>query len=597
MPLFSRISVCEMHISRGQFDAAWAGRDIMGEKLTDQELSGEEETAMPYTVADMIAEFLQAIGADTAFGIVSVHNIPMLDAVAARNFTRVIPTRGEAGGGHMADGFARAAGRLGVLITSTGPGAANACGALVEARFAATPLLHLTGQNKAAVIGRNTGPAHDVPLQREMLEASGKAAYSVKTAGTCFGVLVHAAAEALSAPCGPVSVEIPIDVQRTEIARPRALDHLVLPVPALPVASDGAMAELIAMAKGARRPVLWLGNGAAGATDAARRLADMGFACVTSWAGRATVPEDHPMSLGALNGGGVPMIEQFYASCDLMIVAGSRLRAHETIDHSVALPARRVQIDIDPEADGRTYGADLFVLGNAAAALSALADALQGWAPGDGFAADFARLKTEARAGFAETLGPYSGFARQMQAALPPGAIWARDVTVNHSTWGQRLLQLQTPSQSVYPVGAGIGVGLSLAIGAAFSGAGKAICMTGDGGFFLQLGELWTAIQENIDLTILVMNDSGYGVIRHIQDATGAQRRYESFAAPDLEGLAGLAGIPFWRVSEADLFGEAVSEAAAHQGVSMVEVDMTAIGHHPPYFPYGPKVGGAFVSG
>ena len=76
-----------------------------------------------YTVADLVAEFLQQIGATTAFGIVSVHNIPMLDAISGRNYTRVVPTRGEAGGGHMADGYARAAAALGVLITSTGPGA------------------------------------------------------------------------------------------------------------------------------------------------------------------------------------------------------------------------------------------------------------------------------------------------------------------------------------------------------------------------------------------------------------------------------------------------------------------------------------------
>lgn len=545
---------------------------------------------MPYTVADLVAEFLQAIGANTAFGIVSVHNIPMFDAVAARNFTRVIPTRGEAGGGHMADGFARAAGKLGVLITSTGPGAANACSALVEARFAATPLLHITGQNKSGVVGRDTGPAHDVPAQREMLEASGKAAFSIATAETAFGVLVDAATQALTAPCGPVSVEIPIDIQRTEITRPKALDSLALPVPAPSPPAAGALAELVDLARSARRPILWLGNGAAGARDAARRLVDMGFACVTSWNGRATVPEDHPMALGALNGGGVPMIEDFYATCDLMIVAGSRMRAHETIDHSVKLPERRVHIDIDPKASGRTYDADLFVLGDASHALGAVADALEDWSPDPAFADDFATLKSDARRGFAATLGPYETFADQLQSVLPQDAIWTRDVTINHSTWGQRLLQLQEPSQSVYPVGAGIGVGLSLAIGAALADARKTICMTGDGGFFLQLGELWTAIQEDVDLTIMVMNDSGYGVIRHIQDATGAKRSYESFAAPDLRGLADLAGIPFWQVSDGAEFGGTVAEALSHRGVSMVEVDMNRIGHHPPYFPYGPKV-------
>ncbi|MEM6661659.1 MAG: thiamine pyrophosphate-binding protein [Pseudomonadota bacterium] len=548
-----------------------------------------------YTVADLVADFLAQIGVETGFGIVSVHNIPLLDAINRRNRIRVVPTRGEAGGSHMADGYARAGNRLGVLITSTGPGAANACAGLVEARFAATPLLHITGQNMTHQIGRDMGPAHDVPDQIGMLAASGKAAFAVTSAEGALGTLIEAATAALTPPCGPVSVEIPIDLQRAKITRPESLETLALPIRQPPSVDDATMSKLIATAKSARRPILWLGNGAAAAGPAARRLLDMGFAAVTSWNGRATVPEDHPMSLGALNGGGVPMIEDFYGTCDLMIVAGSRQRAHETINNTVSLPERRIQIDIDPVADHRTYSNDLFVLGEVADALTRLADALETWkpdpwTPDPSFGPDFHRLKAAARRGFAATLGPYATFAEQLQSVMPRDAIWVRDVTVNHSTWGQRLLQLGEPTQSIYPVGAGIGQGFSLAVGAALADGRKTICMTGDGGFFLNLGELWTAVQEHTDMVILVMNDSGYGVIRHIQDATGAARSYESFAAPDLEGLAALAKLPFWRVSDPDHFGPTVAEALAITGPTLVEVDMNAIGHHPPYFPYGPKV-------
>ena len=136
---------------------------------------------------------------------------------------------------------------------------------------------------------------------------------------------------------------------------------------------------------------------------------------------------------------------------------------------------------------------------------------------------------------------------------------------------------------------AGIGQGLSLAIGAALADERKTICMTGDGGLMLNLGELWTAVQEQLDITVLVMNDAGYGVIRHIQDATGARRTQETLVMPDLAALAAMAGMPFRRVSAPDAFGTALAEAVAVQGPSLVEVDMTAIGPHPPYFPYGPK--------
>jgi acetolactate synthase I/II/III large subunit len=150
---------------------------------------------------------------------------------------------------------------------------------------------------------------------------------------------------------------------------------------------------------------------------------------------------------------------------------------------------------------------------------------------------------------------------------------------------------LHDPSTNVYPIGAGIGQGLSLGIGAAMAPGGrKTIVMAGDGGFFLNLSELWTAIQESLDIVVLVMNDRGYGVIRHIQDkAAGGRRRYDALHGPDLKGLADLAGILFWRVSDPRRFGATMAEAISVTGPTLVEVDMTVIGDHPPYFPYGPK--------
>lgn len=547
-----------------------------------------------YTVADLVAEFLDRIDVTTAFGIISVHNIPMMDAIRKRNRIRTIPTRGEAGGAHMADGYARVSGKLGVVITSTGPGAANAVGGLVEARFASTPLLHITSQSRTAHLGRGMGAVHDVSDQLGMLTASGKRAYRVPSAAETLGTLSRAVTDALTPPCGPVSVEIPIDIQRTAIERPASLDYVDLPIPVLPSAGDAAVDHLARMARAARRPMLWVGNGAGRAGPQIARLLELGFGMVSSWNGRGAVSEAHPMNLGGLNGGGVPMVEEFYAGCDLMIVCGSRLRGHETIDFSIRLPKPLVQIDVDPAADGRTYDNDLFLHGDVADILERLADHLDGWSPDPDFAADFAKLKSSARKALAATLGPYQTFADQLREALPYQTVFARDVTINHSTWGNRLFPLHDPRSNVYPVGAGIGQGLSLSIGAAMAAGEtepgrRTLCMTGDGGFMLNLGELWTAIQERPDLTVLVMNDAGYGVIRHIQDATGAGRSMETLEMPDLAELARIAGIPFWRVSTPETFGPTVAEAISVDGPNMVEVDMTAIGPHPPYFPYGPK--------
>ena len=110
--------------------------------------------ASDYTVGDLVAEFLTQCGVTTAFGIASVHNIPMLDAIGRRNTIRFMMARGELGGAHMADGYARVSQALGVIFSSTGPGAANTIGGLIEARFAGSPVLHITGQTSTRYVDR-----------------------------------------------------------------------------------------------------------------------------------------------------------------------------------------------------------------------------------------------------------------------------------------------------------------------------------------------------------------------------------------------------------------------------------------------------------
>lgn len=545
-----------------------------------------------YTVGDLVADFIPRCGVSTVFGIVSVHNIPMLDAIANRNTLRFVMARGEMGGGHMADGYARTSGGLGVLISSTGPGAANAVPGLVEAGFAGSPVLHITGQAPSGGLDREVGAVHQIRDQLGMLGSVCKAAYRVRKAEEAFGVLKRAAREAISAPSGPVSVEIPIDIQGKAIPRPGGLDSYVLAPAPVAGPQPGELGELVDMVSKARRPMIWAGRGAKHAGAPIARLLDKGFGLVTSWQGRGVVSEDHPRNLGGLHGPGSPVIDDFYKSVDLMLVVGSRLRGHETLQGALELPDNRVQIDIDPAADGRTYANNLFVEGDCALVLEALLDAAgDRIAPEDGYAAEFEAMKVKAQAAYKDTLGPYTSFPAQLREALPKDGIFARDITISHSAWGNRLFPLHGTRDSVYPVGAAIGPGMQLGIGAALGGGGrKCVAMCGDGGFLLNPSELWTAVQENVDITIIVMNDRGYGVIRHIQDAVyGGRRNYHDLLAPDFGKLAELAGVPFWKVDTADAFGDTVSKALATNGPTLIEVDMTAIGAFPPYYPYSPK--------
>lgn len=545
-----------------------------------------------YNVGDLVAEFLGKCGVRNAFGVISVHNIPILDGIARQREIKFVVARGEMGAGHMADGFARVTGTLGVLITSTGPGAANAASALVEAGFAGSPVLHITGQSITKLLGRGQGAVHDVRDQLGMLKSISKSAYRIRSAQEALSVLKRAAVDALTAPSGPVSVEIPIDIQRTTIDRPAELDRLILPFPSLRAPSEAELDELVRIVSRARRPMLWLGNGAREAGEPARQLLEMGFGMVSSWAGRGIVPDDHPMNLGGLNGIGAPEVEAFYDSVDLMIVVGSRLRGQETLDFTARLPKNLVQIDLDPMANNRTYANEFFVCADSAATLSRLTERLAGNIQIDpGFPSEFKSLKADAIEAFRQTLGPYADFPTQLRQVMPRDAIWVRDITLSNSTWGNKIFPLYGKRDGLYPVGAGIGLGLQLGIGAAVAAEGrKVVAMLGDGGFFLNVAELWTAVQEKLDMVIIVMNDSGYGVIKHIQDALyGGRRIYGDLLNPDLEKLAGLCEMPFWRVRQSSEFGESIAAALETKGPTLVEVDMKSIGEFPPYFPYSKK--------
>ena len=528
------------------------------------------------TVGEVIAAFLERCGVSTSFGVISIHNMPILDAFHRRGKMRFVPARSEAGALNMADANARVSGGLGVGITSTGTAAGNACGAMVEALTAGTPLLHLTGQIELAYLDRKLAYIHEARDQMNMLGAVSKGAWRVWSAETALPTLKEAVRVAMTAPAGPVSVEIPIDIQATLIDWPADLEPLPVGLSLPAAAALDALAEKLAKAK---RPLLWLGGGARHAGKAVQRLIDMGFGIVTSVQGRGIVAEDHAMSLGAYNL--YAPVEKFYAACDAMLVVGSRLRSNETLTYKLKLPQPLYRIDCDAQAENRCYRSDLFVSGDAEAALNGLADRLAGKMRIDAaFAADLAQTRKAAHQVVRDGLGPYNALVDALQKVAGRDFVWVRDVTVSNSTWGNRALPLSGPRDGVHALGGGIGQGVQMAVGAALAAKGrKTLCLVGDGGLQVNIGELATLVQEKADVVVVLMNDRGYGVIRNIQDAQyGGRRAYVDLHTPDFETLAGALALPFARIKDLTTAPAALATALARSGPTLIEIDMVAIG-------------------
>ncbi len=542
-------------------------------------------------VGDLIAHALAEIGVTTVFGVISIHNMPILDAIARQGRIRFVPARGEAGAMNMADAYARVKRSLGVVVTSTGTAAGNAAGSQVEALTAGSPVLHVTSQIDRPYMDRDRAAIHDVPRQADMLRAISKAYFRVWEGRTAVAMVEAAARAALTAPRGPVSLEIPIDVQREKVARPR---HVGIG-PITPLAADPKLLDALAeLVRRARRPMLWLGGGAREAGAAARDLAERGFVVVTSTNGRAVVPEAHPHTLGAYNM--TAEAQAIYDRADLMIVVGSRLRGNETRNNTARLPHPLIQIDAEAGQAARNYAVDLFINADAVVALGGLRERLPARLEVDAkFLGDITVARTQSERKLAAALGPYRVVADALQARVARGQHpFVRDVTLSNSTFGNRYVRLAAPHLGVHALGGGIGQGVAMAVGAALAGGmAKTVALVGDGGAMVSLGELATAVDSKADIVFVLMNDRGYGVIRNIQDGQfGGRRHYADLHTPDFGLLAAALGLPHQRVSRIEDFEAALDRALSAGGPQLVEVDMVAIGPFAESFA-GPPAGAA----
>jgi acetolactate synthase I/II/III large subunit len=553
----------------------------------------KNEEVMEFTTADAVVKELKRAGVEVAFGIVSIHNMPIYDAILREGSIKLICSRGESGAVNMADGYARATGKLGVVITSTGTGAGNAAGSLVEAWAAGVPLLHLTGEVASSYLGTGRGYIHECKDQLSMMNGVCKHAVRLMKPEQTASVVSNAIQQALTAPSGPVSLEIPIDYQ-SAIIEDVSLERIQMTA-SYSQSTILIPEQIVAKIVAARRPVIWAGGGviSSNASQELQKLAEViGAAVITSQSGKGSIPEDHEQCIGHF--AAYESTKDFLKKADLLISVGVRFRGNETSNWKVPVPEEHISIDADMKAINRNYNATYGLVGDAKEIVDALVQKLKEKSVSaiPSYVEEVRSLRDEVRTQLRETLGPFEQLLDGMREILPRDTILVRDVTVQANVWGSRLFEIYEPRTSIHASGGGIGQGLPTAIGAQIGCPDKpVVLMAGDGGFMVNVGELATAAEENLPIIIVLFDDSGYGVLRNIQDAAYGRQVAVDLLSPDFVKLAESILFDAVRIGSGDEFVSELKKAKEKRKPSMIVVDMEAIG--PMAKPFGGPPGAA----
>jgi len=531
------------------------------------------------TVADALLKELRRIGVDTVFGIISIHNIPFYDALQRDGGFRVVTARHEGAAVNMADAYSRVSGKLGVALTSTGTGAGNAAGALIESWNGGAPMLHITGQVASDYIETGRGYIHDCKDQLGMLKAISKAAYRVNRPEMAPSVFRRAISEAVQPPPGPISVEVPIDFQASRIT-------VFSMVPEDKPVQDSNEAELnsaVIRMLAARRPIIWAGSGAMFSDSSAEVAALMKLldaAVITTQSGRGIVPETDSRCIGHF--ATFPALRDFVGKADLLISVGVRFRGNETSNWNIKPPSEHIGIDADPSAIDRNFPHSLGIVGDAKVVLSALIRLIEAAPPAakPEYRKEVAALRLALRKEVRDTMGPWKGLLDAIEELIPKDAILVRDVTVPATTWGSRLIVRRYPRTTLHASGGGIGQGLPMAIGAQVAAPSKTVVvLCGDGGLLVNIGELAVARQENAPIVVVLFDDHGYGVLRNIQNAHFEGRKIGvDLQSPDYVAVGGAFGFHSECVRSAAEFHKAFAAAVKTRQPSIIVVDSLAIG-------------------
>ncbi|MGQ5592076.1 thiamine pyrophosphate-binding protein [Streptomyces sp. ESR1.13] len=521
------------------------------------------------TGGDLVVESLAALGATTVFGLPGQHALAVFDALR-RSGLRHVGLRVENNAGFAADAYGRVTGEAAPLLLSTGPGALTALAALQEARAASAPVLAIGSQVPAAGLGGGRhGYLHELPDQAASFRGVVKSVHTARTPSQIPSAIAEAWTSALTVPHGPVWVEIPQDVLEAETSLPVVTGGDTFPeeLPPRPELTAVA-ADLLTRAE---RPAVIAGGGVvrADASKKLRQLAErLQAPVVTTFGGKGAFPWTHPLSLQS-------WLEDrhttdFLEDADVLLVVGSGLGELSSNYHTFAPRGRVIQIEADLGKLESNHPA-LGIHADARLALQALLETVEEPRT-DPTAPERVRgvlEKVRARIA-AQELTLEQDVLAAVRAALPKNAPSFWDMTVL-AYWAWSAFDAQAPGTMHSAQGAGgLGYAFPAALGAAVADpTHPVLAVSGDGGALYSVAELATARQYGLNVTWLIVDDGGYGILRaYMTDAFGEPTATD-LPGPDFAALAESFGVPGVRTSPEALETD-LAKALATPGPSVV---------------------------
>ena len=478
--------------------------------------SGTTSTKTRFTGAQLIVHLLERQGITTVAGIPGGTVLPLYDALSQSTKIRHVLARHEQGAGFIAQGMARTQGKPAVCMACSGPGATNLVTAIADARLDSIPLICITGQVPSSMIGTDAFQEVDtygisIPITKHN--------YLVRDIAELPQVISDAFRIAQSGRPGPVWIDIPKDVQTAEIE----ID--VLPEPGerapAPEFSAESVRDAAAMINAAKRPVLYLGGGAINAADEIRQFAEKANLPTTmTLMALGMLPKAHPLSLGMLGMHGARSTNYILQEADLLIVMGARFDDRAIGKTEQFCPnAKIIHVDIDRAELGKIKQPHVAIQGDVADVLAQLIPQTDATDRADWrqMVADLQREFPGAIPTEGDPLSHY-GLINAVAACVDDSAIITTDVG-QHQMWTAQAYPLNRPRQWLTSGGLGtMGFGLPAAVGAALANPDrKVICFSGDGSLMMNIPEMATAAENQLDVKIILMNNEALGLVHQQQ--------------------------------------------------------------------------------